>query len=137
MTQGLAATTLANKWLDVLGAAGPAAGTTFTGITSNFVQLHTGDPGVAGTTAVSSVTTRVVVNWAASSAGSKAISATFPAWAAWAGTNGEIVSNISVWDAITAGNFLFSVALTLAKTVNTGDTLTLTSLSISFTPIAA
>jgi hypothetical protein len=137
MASGLAATTLANKWLDVLGAAGPAAGTTFTGITSNYVQLHTGEPGAAGTSLVSSVTTRVVMNWAAAAAGSKAIQATFPAWANWAGTNGEIVTNISVWDALTSGNFLFSVLLTASKTVNTGDTLTLTSLSISFTPIAA
>jgi hypothetical protein len=131
VASGLAATTLANKWLDMLGA------TAFTAPASTFVQLHTGEPGAAGTSLVSSVTTRVVLSWAAASAGSKAIQATLPAWANWAGTNGEVVTNISVWDASTAGNFLYSVLLTASKTVNTGDTLTLTSMTVSFTPIAA
>ncbi len=131
MASGLAATTLANKWLDMLGA------TAFTAPANTYVQLHTGEPGAAGTTAVSSNTTRVLIAWAAASAGSKAIQATFPAWANWAGTNGEVVTNISVWDALTTGNFLYSVLLTASKTVNTGDTLTLTSMSVSFTPIAA
>ena len=55
----------------------------------------------------------------AASGGSKAIAATLPAWSNWAGTNGEIVTNISVWDAATAGNFLFSILLAASKTVNT------------------
>jgi hypothetical protein len=131
MASGLAATTLANKWLDMLGA------TVFTAPTSTFVQLHTGEPGAAGTSNVSSTTTRVILSWAAAAAGSKAIQATLPVWASWAGSNGEVVTNISVWDAITTGNFLYSVLLTASKTVNTGDTLTLTSMSVSFTPIAA
>jgi hypothetical protein len=131
MASGLAATTLANKWLDML------AGTAFTAPATAFVQLHTGEPGAAGTSNVSSVTTRPAITWAAASAGAKAIAATFPAWSNWAGTNGEIVTNISVWDASSAGNFLFSVLLTLAKTINTGDTATLSSMSMTFTPIAA
>jgi hypothetical protein len=44
---------------------------------------------------------------------------------------------MAVFDASSAGNFLFSVVLTVAKAVTSGDTLNLTSLSISFTPIAA
>ena len=128
---GLAATTLANKWLDMLG------GSAFTAPATTFVQLHTGEPGAAGTSNVSSVTTRPAITWSAASAGSKAIQATLPAWSNWAGTNGEVVTNISVWDASSAGNFLFSVLLTLAKTINTGDTATLSSMSMTFTPIAA
>jgi hypothetical protein len=42
-----------------------------------------------------------------------------------------------VWDASTAGTFLYSVALTASKVVQTGDTLTLTALSISLAPLAA
>lgn len=130
MAVGLAATTLANKWLDML------AGTAFTAPTTTAVKLHTGDPGAAGTTNASSVTTRPAVTWAAASAGSKASNNT-PSWASWAGTNGEVVTHISVWDATTAGNFLFSAALTASKTVNTNDQLQLTSLTFAFTPIAA
>lgn len=131
MASGLAATTLANKWLDMLG------GTAFSAPATTFVQLHTGEPGAAGTSNVSSVTTRPAITWAAAAAGAKAITTTLPAWSNWAGTNGEIVTNISVWDAASAGNFLFSVLLTLAKTINTGDTATLSSMSVTFTPIAA
>ncbi len=132
MASGLAATTFANKILDIMGSPG----TTFSGV-STFVQLHTGEPGAAGTSNVSSVTTRPSITWSAASAGSKAITATLPAWPNWAGTNGEVVTNISVWDASSAGNFLFSVLLTLSKTINTGDTATLSSMSVTFTPIAA
>src|SRR5260221_9702083 len=132
MASGLAASTFANKLLDTMGSPG----TTFTGV-STFVQLHTGEPGAAGTSNVSSVTTRPAITWAAASAGAVAIAATFPAWSNWAGTNGEVVTNISVWDASSSGNFLFSVLLTLAKTINTGDTATLSSMTMTFTPIAA
>lgn len=130
MAVGLAATTLANKWLDML------AGTAFTAPAASAVKLHTGDPGASATANASSVTTRPTVTWNAASAGSKSMSNT-PSWPSWAGTNGEVVTHISLWDATTAGNFLLSAALTASKTVNTGDTLNLTSLSVSFTPIAA
>ncbi len=130
MAVGLHAVNLANKWLDMLG------GTAFTAPSVNAVKLHTGDPGSAATANVSSVTTRPTVTWGAASAGSKAMTNT-PSWANWAGTNGEIVTHISVWDATSAGNFLFSAALTASKTVNTNDTLNLTALTFAFTPIAA
>jgi len=130
MALGLSAANLANKWLDML------AGTAFTAPAASAVKLHTGDPGSAGASNASSVTTRPTVTWSAASAGSKAMSNT-PSWASWAGTNGEVVTHISGWDATTAGNFLWSAALTASKTVNTGDTLNLTSLTFALTPIAA
>jgi len=91
---------------------------------------------VAGTTAVSTTTTRVAATSSAAAAGVLTMSNS-PAWTNWAGTNGEVVTDIAVFDAITAGNFLYSVALTASKTVNTGDTLTLTSLTVTLTPLAA
>jgi len=131
MTVGSSAAGLANKWLDMLGAAA------FTAPTGTYVKLHTADPGSAGTTAASSFAgTRPAVTWAAAAAGSKASNST-PSWTSWAGTNGEVVTHISVWDANTAGNFLFSAALSASKTINTGDTLNLTSLTYALTPIAA
>lgn len=131
MAVGLSAVNLANKWLDMLSA------TAFTAPTNTYVKLHIGDPTSAGAGSPSSVTTRVILSWAAASAGSKAIQATLPSWTSWAGTNGEVVSHVSVWDNLTAGNFLFSATLTASKTVNTGDTLNLTALTFAFTPIAA
>lgn len=131
MTVGVHAANQANPWLNVL------SGTNITAPANTYVKLHTGDPGSAGTANVSSVTTRVVLAWSAASAGSKAITSTLPVWATWAGTNGEILTHISIWDNLTAGNFLYSVALAASKTINTGDTVTLSSHSISFTPIAA
>jgi hypothetical protein len=130
MTVGLHAVNLANKWLDMLGA------TAFTAPSSANVKLHTGDPGSAGTSNASAETTRKALTWSAASAGSKAIAATLPSWATWS-AGSETISHISVWDNISAGNFLFSVALTASKSVTNGDTLNLTSLTFAFTPIAA
>lgn len=130
MTVGLHAVNLANKWLDML------AGTAFTAPSTANVKLHTGDPGSAGTSNASAETTRKALTWSAASAGSKAIAATLPSWATWS-AGSETISHISVWDNISAGNFLFSVALTASKSVTNGDTLNLTSLTFAFTPIAA
>lgn len=130
MTAGLHAVNLANKWLDMLG------GTAFTAPSSVNSKLHTGDPGSAGTANASAETDRKALAWAAASAGAKAIQATLPQWAAWdAGT--ETISHISEWDNISAGNFLYSFAVTTAKQVTNGDTLNQTSHTISLTPIAA
>ena len=131
MTVGIATVDFANKVLDHMlraqASTAPAA---------NHVQLHTGDPGAAGNSNVSSTTTRSQATFSAAASGSCALSNT-PSWPSWAGTNGENVSHISIWDASTAGTFLYSVALASPKTVNTGDTLNLTALTVSFTPLAA
>jgi hypothetical protein len=104
---------------------------TITGTDANNVQLHTGAPGSAGTANVSSVTTRPAVTWAAASAGSIAANGTMPAWSSWAGTNGEIDTDISFWSASSAGTFGFSMPLAASVTMDTGDSLTLTSITIS------
>lgn len=133
MTVGFSTVNTVNAWLNVLRGTSAA---TFTGITTLFVQLHTGDPGASGTANVSSTTTRQALNYAAASAGSQALTGTTQ-WTNWAGTNGEVVSHISIWGASSAGTFYYSVALTASKTVNTGDTLTLSSLTVSVAPLAA
>lgn len=129
LTTGLAGTTLANKWLDMLG------GTAFTAPTGTWLKLHTADPGAAGATAASANTTRVQCTWNAASAGSKSISNT-PTWASWA-SGTETETHVSGWDASTAGNFLLSGALASSKTVTNGDTFTVSSLTVSLAPIAA
>jgi hypothetical protein len=129
-TRGLSAVNLANAWLNVL------RGTTFTGAAGAFIQLHTADPGASGTTAVSSVTTRPSATFSAASAGSMSMSGTV-SWTSWAGTSPETVTDVSEWSASSAGTFYFSVQLTASKSVQTGDTLTLNTLSLSLSPIAA
>jgi hypothetical protein len=130
MARGLSAVNTANAWLNVI------SGTTFTGAAGSFIQLHIGDPGASGTANVSSVTTRPSQTWNAASAGAKSASGT-PTWTSWAGTSPEVVSDFSDWSASSAGTFYFSVAATANKTVQTGDTLTLSSMSVSLAPIAA
>lgn len=130
MTAGLHAVNLANKWLDMF------AGAAFTAPATTAVKLHTGDPGSAGTANASAETTRKALTWAAASAGSKGITTTLPSWASWS-AGSETLTHLSIWDSTTAGNFLGSVALTSSKAVTNGDTVNLTSLTVSFTPIAA
>lgn len=121
MTVGVSTTNIANKWLDVLG------NTTFTGIAQSWVKLHIGDPGAAGANNASSVTTRMQITWVAASGGNKAMTGTL-SWPSWAGS-AETITHISVWDASTSGNFLWSGALATGKAVAGGDTLNITALS--------
>jgi hypothetical protein len=130
MADGLSAVNLANAWLNVLRT------TTFTGVSTLYVQLHTGAPGASGTSNVSSVTTRMLVTFNAASAGAMSESNT-PSWATWAGTNGEVVTDISVWSASTSGTFYFSVQLSSSATMVTGATLNITAFTFTLTPIAA
>ena len=130
MTVGLAATTLANKWLDMLSA------TAFTAPVGAFIKLHIGDPGAAGATSPAvGDATRKAITYAAASAGSKAMNGTLPVWTNV--TTTETISHISSWDASSAGNFLFDAVLTAAQAWVNTNTFTLTSLTISMTPIAA
>ncbi len=116
-----------NAWLNQL------RGTTATGAAGLFVKLHTADPGAAGTTAPSAVTTRNALTLAAASGGSCALSTL----AAYTMTATETITHVSVWDNVSAGSFLFSAALSVAKGVNNGDTLTFNSFTVSVTPVAA
>jgi hypothetical protein len=131
MTAGLHTANVANGWLNTL-----RGGSNFTAFASAFVKLHTGDPGSAGTSnAAAGSTTRPAVTWAAASGGAIAMNGTAPSW-----TNGgtsETITHISVWDNATAGNFMFSVALTASKAWVSTDTLTLNTLGVSLAPLAA
>ena len=129
MTVGLSAANTANKLLETIGRTG----TTFTA-GSLYVKLHTADPGASGATAASAVTTRYACTFSAASAGSMSLSSMGGTWSM---TATETISHISLWDASTAGNFMWSVALTASKSVISGDTLSLTSLTLAFSPIAA
>lgn len=133
MTLGIGTTTLANKWLDTLSNTSYASGSA-----TLFAKLHTGDPGASGATAASQFTTRASMSWSAAASGSKAITGT-PSWtiASLSAPTVESITHISVWDASSAGNFLYSFILTAAKSIQNGDVVNLTSHSFSLTPLAA
>jgi hypothetical protein len=111
-------------------AVADAALGTITGTDAAYVQLHTGAPGSAGTANVSSVTTREAVTWGSASAGSIAAS-NQPEWTSWAGTNAEMDTDISFWSLSSSGAFGLSMTLSSSVTMDTGDSLTLTSITIT------
>lgn len=129
MPVGINTSNLANKMLDHL-----RGGTAWTQPAGLYVKLHIGDPGSAGTTSPSAVTTRSQATYAAAASGAIALTGTNPSWSM---TATETITHVSVWDASTSGNFLWSAALSASKSVVNGDTLTLTSLGFSLTPLAA
>lgn len=120
----------ANSFLNTL------RGTNHTAVANVFVKLHTGDPGAAGTANASSETDRPQVTFAAPSGGSMSMTGTAPSWAAW-DQGAQAITHISLWDANTAGNFLQSVALSSTVNVVNGNTLTLSALTLSASPVAA
>lgn len=132
MTVGVSTVNTANAWLDCIRASG----STRTVVAGTFVKLHTADPGSAGATAAAAgSTTRVAVTQGAAASGAIAQNGTSPLW-----TNGgtsETLTHISVWDASSAGNFLYSVALTASQAWVNTNTFTLTSLGVSISPLAA
>ena len=130
MAQGISAAQ-ANKMLDAF-----ARGTDFPGNAAVWVKLHTGDPGAAGTANAAGETTRQQGTWGAASGGANSNSADI-VWTNVSTT--ETYSYISFWTASTAGTFLGSDDLAVAKAVTAGDTFTIAagSQTMAITPVAA
>jgi hypothetical protein len=128
MTVGIAAAQ-ANSYLNTYRNTASAA------ITTVYAQLHTGDPGAAGTANVSvGSTTRNAITWNAPASGSMTL-ATLGSW-----TNGgtsETLTHVSLWTASTAGTFLQSFALTASQAWVSTNTFTISTFTVSFSPIAA
>jgi len=126
MGVGVSGANVADNWLKVL------SGTDFTAPAGCYVQLHTENPGASGTSASSVETTRKQVSWNGTITSHVLSATSVPSWTSWpSGANGETVSHISVWSASSNGTFLFSGVLAVSKTVNTGDTLTLSTLTVA------
>lgn len=102
--------------------------TAWTMPTTVYVKLHTGDPGEAATSNAATETTRQSASWASASSGSIATSATIT-WTNVSTT--ETYTHWSLWDASTAGNALWSGALSSSAAVTAGDTFQITSLTLS------
>ncbi|HEY1119880.1 MAG TPA: hypothetical protein VGE43_19350 [Acidimicrobiales bacterium] len=93
-----------NSWLDALDGS--------------YVQLHTGDPGAAGTANVATETTRQQISLAAASGGSVSTD-TDTDWTGMAAT--EDPTNFSLWSAPTAGTFRGSGTVTTSGYTSGGD----------------
>ena len=96
--------------------------------TNVYVKLHTADAGEAGTTSAATETTRKVAAWATAASGSIATSATLE-WTNVAAT--ETYTHWSLWDDVSAGNCLWTGALSSSAAVTAGDTFQITTLTLS------
>lgn len=117
--------TVANSWLDAVGRNVSYANAAV------WIQLHTGDPGAAGTSNTATETTRKQATFSAASSGSMASNADVT-WTNIAGS--QDATFFSAWSASSAGTFLFSGSIT-ANAYVAGDTYTITSgnLTVSLT----
>lgn len=97
-------------------------------VAATYLKLHLGDPGEDGTANPAANTTRQAVTFSAASAGSMASSATVT-WTNVSTT--ETYSHWSMWDASTAGNCLWTGALSSSAAVTAGDTFQITSLTLT------
>lgn len=116
MAVGLSATVVDGLLASLLN------GTAFTVYTDPWVQLHTADPGTAGTTSVAGESTRQQLTGTFTvSAGST----TNPAAVNWTSVStSETYSYVSLWSASTAGTFIASGTVT-ANPVTAGDNFTI------------
>jgi hypothetical protein len=93
-----------------------------------YLKLHLGDPGETGTGNPAAETTRQAVTFSAASGGSMASSAAVT-WTNVAAS--ETLTHWSAWDASTAGNCLWTGALSSSASVAAGDTFQITSLTLT------
>lgn len=98
-------------------------------------QLHTGDPGTAGTANVSTVTTRQGLTWGAAGSGEIAVTNT-PEWTDWNGSDTSPETYISGWSDTTGGTYGGAIQLSAPVTMETGDSLTLTGVSVTITTVS-
>jgi hypothetical protein len=102
--------------------------TSWTMPTTVYVKLHTADAGEDGTSNAATNTSRQSASWASASSGSIATNATIT-WTNVSTT--ETYSHWSMWDNSTAGNCLWTGALSTSASVTAGDTFQITSLTLS------
>ena len=118
----------------ILALLNAIAGTSFS-IPTLYAKLHTGVPGVAGTTAAAvGDATRKLVVFSPAATSSIALMGTPPTW-----TNGgttETITGLSLWSASTAGTFWMSVSLSAPILWDNADVITLSTLSFSMGPEA-
>ena len=120
MAHGLSAY-LCNAILDSVG------NNTSFAVAVAYVKLHTQDPGPLGTAFPATETTRKAISFGVASAGVITSDADI-SWTNIAGS--QDATHFTVWDNLTAGNFLFSGNV-VAGAYTAGDTYTITAGNLS------
>lgn len=96
-----------------------------------YVQIHTGDPTDAGTSNVSTVGSRVSVTLGSASSGSRSNNSS----ASWTNIDitpsTETITHFSIWSASTSGTCIGYGSLTSSRTVQDGDTITVSNSNIT------
>lgn len=130
MAVGIAAA-IANSFLD-----GLCRSVVWSEPAAFWVKLHIGDPGAAGASNAAGETTRKQATFSAASAGAITTSGALT-WTAVSTT--ETYSHVSFWDASTAGTFLGSDALDVARAMTAGETFTIAAgdIDLSVAAVAA
>jgi hypothetical protein len=135
VTAGLAPS-LVSGWFNTLRTTGNG-GAAYSAVAGTFVQLHTGDPGAAGTANISAGSTARNSCVLSSSTGGSSLSLATPPAAYTNGGTSETLTHLSVWTASSAGTLLFTVALTVSKAWASGDQFNLATLTAALTPQSA
>jgi hypothetical protein len=123
-----------NAWLDAL-----ARSVAYTEPASLWIQLHTGDPGAAGTANVAGNATRKQVTFGTPASGGAISNTVAIAWLTGEVDTSEDYTFLSLWDQdAPGGNFQGSGPMT-ANAVVVGDTFTIPpgDLDLAVTPVAA
>lgn len=108
-------TATANAILEAIG------NNTSYAIATAYIKLHVGDPGAAGTSNPATETLRKAVSFGTASSGAIA-NDTAITWTTIAGS--EDATHFTLWDDLTAGNFIGSGTIT-ANPYTAGDTYTI------------
>ena len=112
---------LANKFLDAVANAVSYSAANV------YIKLHTGEPGANATANAATETTRQEATFSSAASGS----ITSDAAVTWTNITGsQDATHFSAWDNLTAGNFLFSGAIT-GNAYTAGDTYTIASGSLT------
>lgn len=99
-------------------------------LSARYIKLHIGDPGEAGTANAAAETTRKAITSAATANG-VFTSTNALTWTSV--STSETYSYVSLWDAVTAGNCLWSGALTTSRAVIAGDSFEIAIGSLTVT----
>jgi hypothetical protein len=99
-------------------------------VATPYISLHTADPGETG---ASEVTGGSYVRQAGSFAAASGGTITSDAAVNFTGMPAVTVTHVGVWDASTAGNFLWGGALAASQAVGVGNTFSIASGDIDVT----
>jgi hypothetical protein len=99
-------------------------------VATPYVSLHTADPGETGASETSGGSyIRKLASFGAASGGAISSDAELE----WLDMPDVTITHVGIWDAESAGNFLWGGALVASKDLNAGDTFTIPSGDLDIT----